>query len=187
MAVLDVDMPELVTVNPEVHENYVEILDLHEGQKLVTVIELISPTNKLPGVGRDSYVQKQREVLSSDVHLVEIDLPRTGQHVAAVPEHLVRERFTYDYLVSVNRAEGYRDRFQVYPRRLADRLPRIGIPLAAGDADVRLDLPAVLNQAYEAGVYRDRLRYDAPCRPPLSDSDQAWANGLIEQARPLTE
>ena len=61
-----------------------------------------------------------------------------------------------DYLVCVNRASGLRDVFELYPRRLRDRLPRIGIPLAEDDADVWLDLPAVLAQTYEAGSYAGR-------------------------------
>jgi hypothetical protein len=47
---------------------------------------------------------------------------------------------------------------------------------------VVLDVQAVLTQAHEAGRYRDRLRYDAPCVPPLPPDDQAWADGLIREA-----
>ena len=48
-----------------------------EGERLVTVIEVLSLANKTPGEkGRDLYLEKQREVLGSPVHLVEIDLLR---------------------------------------------------------------------------------------------------------------
>ncbi len=77
----------------EVHESYVAILDLYSGQKLVTVIEVVSPSNKFDGPGRESYLAKQKEVRGSTVHLVELDLLRTGRHVLAVPERIgaVRE------------------------------------------------------------------------------------------------
>ena len=39
----------------------------------------------MPGAhGRDPYVQKQREMLDSKVHLIEIDLLRAGVHTTAV-------------------------------------------------------------------------------------------------------
>ena len=35
--------------------------------------------------GRGLYLRKQREILESDVNLIEIDLLRAGMHTAAVP------------------------------------------------------------------------------------------------------
>jgi len=34
----------------------------------------------------------------------------------------------YDYLACVNRAMPPRDEYELYPRRLPERLPRIGVP-----------------------------------------------------------
>ncbi len=167
----------------EVHESYIEIRDLHSGHDVVTVIEVISPSNKHSGPGRDSYLAKQGEVLASPAHLVEIDLLRGGQHVLAMPEWLARSRASYDYLISINRSEGRRDRFQFYPCRLRDRLPRIGVPLAGDDPDVPLDLQAGLARVYEAGAYDDQADYAKPCHPPLSSEDHAWAAELIRGAK----
>ena len=184
VALADTDGAEFVEVAPlEVHETFVAILDRQNRQRVVTVIEVISPTNKYAGPGRDSYLAKQREVMRSDTHLVEIDLLRTGPHVLAVAEWASRGRGSYDYLVCVNRAAGLRDHFALYPRGLRERLPRIAVPLADSDLGVALDVQAVFNQVYEAGSYRDRLNYDVPCRPPLTADDQAWANELIKQAQ----
>jgi hypothetical protein len=165
------------------HESYLEILDRHSGQRVVAVLEVLSPTNKYAGPGRDSYLTKQSEVLASQAHLIELDLLRRGPHTVAVPEWLARQHATYDYLICVNRAEGSRDRFRLYPRQLRQRLPRIRVPLADGDPDVVLDVQAVLAQTYEAGSYRERLRYDSPCIPSLSAEDQAWADELIRAAQ----
>lgn len=181
IAVMDepvmVEVPDL-----EIHEPYVEILDRESGMRVVTVIELVSPSNKYAGPGRERYVTKQEEVLQSDVHLVEIDLLRYGPHVLAVPEARVAGRFKYDYLISVNRAAGRRNRFEVYPRTVRQPLPWIRVPLAGDDPDVQLNLRAALEQAYEAGSYRDRIGYHAPCQPPLSAEDQAWADALIRDS-----
>ena len=83
------------------------------------------------------------------------------------------------HLICINRTERLRDRFQLYPRQLCQRVPRIRVPLADGDPDVVLDVQAVLAKTYESGSHRDSLRSDRPCVSPLPAGDQAWANELI--------
>ncbi len=58
----------------EVREHYIAILDRYQDFGVVTVIELVSPSNKEAGAGRDSYLAKQKEIRGSECHLVEIDL-----------------------------------------------------------------------------------------------------------------
>lgn len=187
-AVLDADTAVTVqALSLDIHETYIEILDQQSGQRVVTVLEVVSPTNKYVGPGRTSYLAKQREVLASNSHLVEIDLLRQGPHALAVPEYLARRWGMYDYLVCINRAADPRDKFELYPRRVRDRLPRIRVPLAGSDPDVRLDLQAVFARTYEAGSYRDRLHYGEPCHPPLGMEDQAWASELLRAAPPPAE
>jgi hypothetical protein len=180
---LEADPAVEVQVAPlEVEETYITIRDRQSGQRIVTVLELVSPTNKYAGPGRISYVAKQAERRRSTAHLVEIDLLRTGPHVVAVPEWAARQHGPYDYLVCVNRAVALRDRFQLYPRRVRERLPRLRLPLAAPDPDIVLDMQIVLARTYEAGGYAERLNYALPCVPPLSPEEQAWADTLIRQA-----
>src|SRR5262249_10000496 len=57
--------------------SFLEIRD-RDGWQLVTVIELLSPTNKYAGPDREQYLAKRRELLASAVHFVEIDLLRGG-------------------------------------------------------------------------------------------------------------
>lgn len=53
-------------------------------QQVVTVIELLSPSNKLVGSqSREEYLSRRREVLRSEVDLVEIDLLRSGARTPA--------------------------------------------------------------------------------------------------------
>jgi hypothetical protein len=179
------DAPVIVQASPvEVSESYLTILDRSSGHKVVTVIELLSPSNKQGGPGRKLYRSKQRDLLRSDVHLVEIDLLRTGRHTVAVPKGLAEPRGPYDYLICVNRAKRPRDEYELYPRLLRRPLPTISVPLAQGDPDLRVPLQPVLEHTYNAGSYRERIAYDRPCYPPLSDDDQAWADALIRSANP---
>ncbi len=182
-AVAEIEEPLVVQAfGPEIHESYIEILDLTSHQKVVTVIEVISPTNKFPGPGQDSYLAKQREVRYSQAHLVEIDLLRVGPHVLAVPTSLIEGQASFDYLVCVNRARPPRTTFELYPHRLRGPLPKFGVPLADDDRDVPADLQAVVAHTYQAGAYRDRIDYSRPCKPPLSAEDQAWADELIRKS-----
>jgi predicted Zn finger-like uncharacterized protein len=53
-ALAELDVPKVVRVPTlEVHEAYLNILDLQSGQKVVTTLEVVSPTNKYAGPGRD--------------------------------------------------------------------------------------------------------------------------------------
>ena len=68
----------------------------------------------------------------------------------------------------------------VYPIRLPDRLPEIGVPLLPGDEDVPVDLQAVFERCYDAGPYRRRIRYgQVPPEPPLGADRQAWISQLL--------
>jgi hypothetical protein len=182
-ALLDADTAVDVEVHElEIHESYIKILDLRAGQQIVTVIEVVSPTNKYAGKGRKSYLKKQREVLGSTTHLVEIDLLRTGPHVLAIPEAIPRSRGHYDSLISINRAIQPRRRFQFYAQTLREKLPVIRIPLRDNDEYVQLDIQVLMGRTYDAGAFDAQIRYDRPCRPPLDADDQAWADEQIRAA-----
>jgi len=172
--------------NLEIHQRRVEILDTYNGMKLVALIEVVSPTNKAAGPGRRSYRAKQREALGRDCHLIEIDLLRRGRHVLCVPHWRLEELRPYEYLVCVSRWP-HRNRFELYPRRQRERLPRVHLPLAEPDSDVILDVQAALEQVYANGRFMKRVRYHEPCVPPLLPTDQEWANecwSTFKAARP---
>ena len=60
-------------------------------------------------------------------------------------------------------------------------LPRIPIPLRENDADIVLDLSALVARAYQEGRY-DRTDYTRDCQPPLEAEDAAWADELLKAA-----
>ena len=148
------------------------------GQKLVTGIEFVSPTNKSKTEGRRLYRKKQNELQAAGVNLVEIDLLRRGRPVVLAQAALTESVRPWDYVVCLWRAHEDEE-FELYPIPLRSRLPRIRIPLLPGETEPTLDLTAVLAKAYDAGPYRVSVDYHKSPSPPLSDEDKAWADSLI--------
>src|SRR5438874_248009 len=73
--------PLVVIIEPEVHR-WVEIVDANG--RLITVIELLSPTNRSEE-GQGAYRRRQRTYIAGGVNLVEIDLLRSGERVLSIP------------------------------------------------------------------------------------------------------
>jgi hypothetical protein len=162
-----------ITLDEEIEEARLEIKHVKTGA-LVTVIEVMSPSNKIAGsVGRESFMKKRRETLASDVHWVEIDLLRAGVPTMRQPAKAVS-----DYRAIVSTAADYR-RARYWPIYLRQVLPVIGIPLLAPDPDAPLDLAAVLNAAYDRAAYDRSVDYTAPPDPPLRKDDTKWADKLL--------
>ena len=175
---LEVDAPTIFSAFPdELREAFVEIID-RVGQRVVTVIELLSPTNKTPGPGREQYVQKQHEVLRSSTNLVEIDLLHGGTHTVAVPHANLARHAPFHGLVSVWRA-AQPQQYEVYFVRLQERLPRLRIPLLPDDYDVALDLPALYTRCYDAARYDLDLDYTQPPPVELSPTDRIWLENWL--------
>jgi hypothetical protein len=161
-----------------VTEGYVEIIDTRTGRRVVTVIELLSPSNKKPGAGLKEHLKKQTECRRGRVNLVEIDLLRGGDRMLSVPWDFIRPSHRTPYQVCVYRATS-RALGEVYRVPLRERLPVIGIPLRPTDADVPLDLQALIEQAYRNGGYDDDIDYEVEAEPPLNPDDACWADELL--------
>jgi hypothetical protein len=176
------DAPTVVEWEAKQKEPFVEIRVIGSNE-VVTVIEVLSPTNKTPGArGRDEYLRKQREVIESDVHLVEIDLLRDGAATVYAPPALLLGRSHYDYAVCVSRGDR-RGESEVYVSCLQERLPRISIPLRPPHKDVVLDLTSVFHLCYERGAYRGRIDYShEPPLPALPAEDAAWLDSHLRSA-----
>lgn len=167
--------PLLVEAEIEpVTEPYLEIIDRESGNRVITVLEFLSPSNKSPGSNREQYLRKQHEICSSDANLVEIDLNRFGTHTLAFMLINVGREVRTPYMACVRRATR-RGIAEVYPMPLWKRLPIIKIPLRPDDADVPLDLQTLVEQCYRNGGYEGTLNYAADPDPPLSGADEEWA------------
>ena len=179
--------PVHLTIHTEpIRHHFVEIRDAARGHRLVTLIEIVSPSNKGPGPDREAYEEKQREVLHSDASLVEIDLLRAGERI--LPYAALRgavEQLACNYLILVNRAAGRRRMatdYELYPVRLEEPLPCIPVPLRPGEQDVPLDLQVMVSRAYAGGPYRRMIDYSQPPDPPLPETETAWADALLRHA-----
>lgn len=174
------DPPWLASFVPEeVTEAFINILALGPENRVVTTIELLSPSNKTKGhEGRDLYQAKQREVLARSTHLLEIDLLLHGAHTVIVPPDQLARHAPWNYVIDLSRA-GARQHCQVWTITLRQPLPRILVPLAEPDADIVLELQPLLDYFYDRARMAQRLDYR--CDPPmrLSTSDAEWADELL--------
>lgn len=153
----------------EIAETYsVEIVTTDENV-LVTAIEILSPVNKRPGhEAYKGYLRKRRDLLYSEVHVLEIDLLRAGTRpplTQAVPEA--------PYYVVLSRQER-RPLVEVWPIQLADPLPILPVPLLPSDPDVPLDLGAIVREVYERGAYGALINYQEMSLPPLTKTEKEW-------------
>lgn len=164
--------PELIPFlfEDEIKEAYLEIRHRKSGA-LVTIIEVVSPANKIRGArGRTSFIDKRRDALESSVHWVEIDLLRGG-----VPSISLLK--PSDYRILMYRSGQGNGR--CWRIDLRQPLPAFGIPLRGKDPDVPLDLGKVLGAAYEHAAYDLTIDYRAEPEPPLSKEDKTWAHQLL--------
>ena len=155
----------------------IQIIDSKSGQPVVTSIEFLSLANKNSEAGRKQFRDKQESLLAGDVNLVEIDLLRAGHWVLAAQEGRLPKSCRSPYRICVVRAES-QHAAEVYRVSLRAPLPSIRIPLRPGDADVRLNLQALIEAAYRNGAYGD-LDYSQPPRPPLTGDDADWVAALL--------
>ncbi|HYH63795.1 MAG TPA: DUF4058 family protein [Urbifossiella sp.] len=164
-------------LDDEIHEPYLTVIERASG-RVVTVIEVLSPTNKTAGsVGREAYTAKKSMVMRSDTNWVEIDLLRDGVPVFA------REGYPpCEYLVHVSKRSG-RPNGVVWPIRLQQRLPEILIPLKGDDPDAKLDLQPLLDAVYDRGPYSVKLKYKADPTPPLPPELAKWADALLRKKK----
>ncbi len=164
-------------------EPFIQILHLHgEAHTVVTLIELLSPSNKTPNSeGRTLYLNKQKELLYSTTSLIEIDLLHWGEHTVAVPRSALASEPEWDYIVSLHRGCSDPYEFECWLVPLERRLPRIAVPLAGDDPDVVVDLQAVLNRVYAEGRYSRIVDYRKAPPVALSEGKRAWVEGWLKE------
>jgi hypothetical protein len=177
--VLAVTEPLIVPtlMDEEIEEAFLRIIHV-ESESLVTVIEVLSPTNKIGGSrGRTSFMAKRHEILNSEVHWVEIDLLRGG--VPSVTNPPLRPS---DYRILVSRAD-QRTRTRYLPVSVRQPLPVIRIPLRGKDPELPLDLGAVFRTLYDRAAYDASVDYRKEPDPPLQGDDAKWAKEFLRARR----
>jgi hypothetical protein len=159
---------------PEEHRERRLAIRNREDHTLVTVIELLSPSNKRAGsLDQASYLEKRNDVLKAGASLVELDLLRGGERMPS-DEPLPPA----DYYAIVCRAKEF-PRASAFAWTLRQSLPTIHIPLAEGDPDVHLDLQTVYSTVYDRAGYDYSLDYAVAVEPPLTEEDRSWADEIL--------
>lgn len=127
-------------------------------QELVTIIEVLSPTNKAPGRERQRYERKREVIVGSSANLVEIDLLRGGQ-----PMPLETPPPPSDYRILV--CKGWqRPSALLYPFSVRQPIPPFILPLLPEDEPLTVDLGPIINGMHHTARYGQVARYDEP--PP---------------------
>ena len=129
-------------------------------QELVTVVEVLSHTNKAPGRERLRYERKREVIVGSRANLVEIDLLRRWE-----PMPLETPPPSSDYRILVCRSLESPGAL-LYPFVVRQRIPKFTLPLLSEDEAYapEVDLGTIVDRLHHTARYNLETRYDAP--PP---------------------
>jgi hypothetical protein len=161
-------------IEEEHREAFVEIYESSPEQRLVTSVEVLSPSNKRPNTpGWDLYQRKRQSHLLGGVNLVEIDLLRGGQRMPMLdpwPDS--------PYTLMVARAKKYQ-LCLVWRAHFQQPLPPIPVPLTKPDPDIPLDLEPMIDEIYQRSRYARSIDYTQPLTPPLGPDEAAWLHQQV--------
>jgi hypothetical protein len=159
----------------EQHEDFIEIRQRGDG-RLITLVDVVSPANKLTAPGRLAYLNTRREGRNDNANLVELDLVLQGQPMLEYSRVGLPD---WDYAVTVKRAS-HPDRYEVYTATLQKRLPRFRLPLASDDRDTVLDLHSAFTRCYDQGGFAAKIDYGRNLPLPLLEEDLRWSDDQIK-------
>jgi hypothetical protein len=158
----------------EIKEGYLEIREVSTG-KVVTIIEILSPTNKKSKEGRKSYLDKRDKIFESDTNLVEIDLIRTGEQMPMIT-HIPDT----DYRILVVRSHRLPSA-QLFPFSVRETIPNFTIPLQKSEPEIEVNIQTLLLAIYEKARFDLTLDYNIPPIPDLSVENQEWMDLLLKE------
>jgi hypothetical protein len=168
-------------VKAEFREAFLEIRQVDPEQKLITGIEILSPSNKRPNTrGWRLYTRKRLAFLSGYANFVEIDLLRGGRRM---PMASPWPDSPY-YLLVCRKKQSHR--CSVWPCYLTEPLPPIPIPLAPPDPDISLDIQPFVHAIYARSRYERDIDYRQPIHPPLSPAEAAWLEERLREGKKPT-
>ncbi len=161
----------------EIREGYLEIREVATGN-VITVIEVLSPTNKKTKEGRNAYLEKRQQILGSDTNLVEIDLISIGEKMPIltnIPDT--------DYGILVVRY--YRlPSGQLFAFTVREPIPNFPIPLQENEQEIEVNLQDLFLEIYEQAGFDLTLDYNHNPVPNLSVKHREWMDLLLrEQGR----
>jgi len=165
-------------VREEHTEEFIEVRQRHDN-RFVTLIEAVSPANKVLAKGRQVYLDKRRDAKAEQANVVEIDLVLQGQPTLDNARDGLPE---CAYAVTVARA-AHHERYEIYATTLQKRLPRFKLPLAADDRDTVLDLQAAFSRCYDQGGLAGMIDYRRDPALALKEEDRTWLADWLKQQK----
>jgi len=167
--IVEIPVPETIT------EDYLEVVEV-AGERVVTVIEILSPSNKRPGEDRQAYITKREKIFRTPMNFVEIDLLRGWSPMPFT--FLQTNGHLSHYRILVKRNVSVRHAF-LYPFSVRDPIPVFPLPLQPGDIEPSVRLGEVLKEIYDEYGYDLRIDYHRPPEPTLSEDDAHWAKEVL--------
>jgi hypothetical protein len=156
-------------IESEFEEKFIDIFELKPRRRLVTSIEVLSPSNKRRrSPGWKKYLRKRQALLLGRANLVEIDLLRGGDRMPMLDPW---PGSPYTLLVA---REERAPRCRVWPTFFDRPLPPIPVPLSRPDPDLTLALQPLVGAIYERGRYDQEIDYSQPLAPPLNAEQTVW-------------
>jgi len=153
---------------------YLKILDARQ-RRVVTVLELLSPSNKKPGEHYEQYLAKREEVFAAGVNLVEINLLRAGTH----PPLGEMDAEDLQYYILVCRAQ-QTARAEIWAFGVRDPIPKFPIPLTPS-LEIPFDLKPCLDRSYREARYEREIDYSRPPVPAFREEEAAWVREIAAQ------
>jgi hypothetical protein len=156
-------------IEEEFVENFIDIFELKPERRLVTSIEVLSPSNKArASKGWKRYRRKRQALLLGKANLVEIDLLRGGTRMPMLDP---LPKSPYYLLVA---REEKAPRCRVWPAFFDRPPPTIPVPLTRPDPDIPVALQPLIETIYERGRYEEEIDYTKPLTPPLPAEEAEW-------------
>lgn len=168
--IVDVPVPD------RIQEGYLVVQEVISGE-VITVVELLSPTNKRPGEGRRKYEAKRLAVLGSRTHLVEIDLIRAYE-----PMLVYGNGHHTHYRILVSRSNR-RPQADLYGFHVQESIPTFSLPLRKGDEEPLVDVGQLLHNLYDRAGYDLSVDYRRDPVPAFQGEDATWVDTLLEPWR----
>ena len=162
-----------------VRQDYLVVRELGRFQRVLAVVEVLSPANK-EGNYMARYREKRRRYIESRAHFMEIDLLREGENPA---RGLFPELPASAYFVFIARKTDFGRNEESYPIALRDPLPTIGLPVGPPRPDLPLDLAAAFRSAYDLSVRPGSIEYhqETPPSPPMNELDLRWISDVVQR------
>lgn len=175
----EIEQVLFTSIQKEEHqEPFLEIRQKSSFDKLVTLIELVSPVNRTHPEGRKRYDVRRQEARREGAHLVELELALQGTTcLEAELTHLTEQQ----YVCCVTRA-ARPIKHELYGTLLSKRLPRIRLPLLPDERDLVLDVQALVNRVYDR-CFDGKINYQHDPHVPLSDDDRRWLDQMLRDEK----